>query len=193
MGAGNYSTTLKFSTERAQQDFIEQLANTEFTMDFYQINLAVFASINAYLLYRQYQKASRGPDFTLVDPTSIEHQEREEEAHAAYRFQINFLAPYALAVAADWLQVYTYYTRSLAQPREPRLTNSISPGPPHICHLQVREEHGGKDSCGSVCRWVRCRRHQRLFCWGTGRQIWQKAGTPTILRSLRSDLPYHAQ
>jgi MFS transporter, MFS domain-containing protein family, molybdate-anion transporter len=75
-------------------------------MDFYHINLAVFASTNAYLLYRQYQKGKKtAPDFTLVDPTSVEHAEKEELSGTARRFQINYFLPYALAVAADWLQV----------------------------------------------------------------------------------------
>jgi hypothetical protein len=74
-------------------------------MDFYQLNLAVFASVNAYLLFRQYRKGNKGPDFTLVDPESIEHQEKEDDARSAYSFQVKFFVPYALAVAADWLQV----------------------------------------------------------------------------------------
>ncbi|KAI0173944.1 major facilitator superfamily transporter [Pestalotiopsis sp. NC0098] len=82
-------------------------------MDFYQINLAVFASTNAYLLYHQYQKGKKtAPDFTLVDPTSIEYAEKEEITGTARRFQINYFLPYALAVAADWLQgphIYAIY------------------------------------------------------------------------------------
>lgn len=77
-------------------------------MDFYQINLAVFASTNAYLLYRQYQKANKAtPAIDLVDPTSIEHSEKVETVRIARNFQISYFLPYALAVAADWLQVMT--------------------------------------------------------------------------------------
>jgi MFS transporter, MFS domain-containing protein family, molybdate-anion transporter len=75
-------------------------------MDFYTINLAVFASTNAFLLYRQYQRGKKAtPDFTLVDPRSVEHAEKEEISRSSRNFQLNYFFPYALAVAADWLQV----------------------------------------------------------------------------------------
>ncbi|KAK9781539.1 putative Molybdate-anion transporter [Seiridium cardinale] len=82
-------------------------------MDFYQLNLAVFASTNAYLLYRQYHTGGKtAPDFTLVNPASIEHAEKQDSVRVARRFQISYFLPYALAVAADWLQgphIYAIY------------------------------------------------------------------------------------
>lgn len=74
-------------------------------MDFYQVNLAVFVSTNAYLLYRHYQRAKTSAKLSLVDSTSLENAEKEKDARAAWKFQISFFLPYALAVAADWLQV----------------------------------------------------------------------------------------
>ncbi|KAH8678024.1 major facilitator superfamily domain-containing protein [Xylariales sp. PMI_506] len=81
-------------------------------MAFYQINLACFVATNAYLLYRQYQKGRETADDTSQDSKNIEQAERQEDAGAARRFQFSFFLPYALAVAADWLQgphIYAIY------------------------------------------------------------------------------------
>jgi hypothetical protein len=74
-------------------------------MDFYQVNLAVFISTNAYLLYRHYQRVKISAKPTLVNPSSLESAEKEAHVRAVRKFQTSFFLPYALAVAADWLQV----------------------------------------------------------------------------------------
>jgi hypothetical protein len=89
---------------------------------FYQLNLALFASANAYLLYRQYAR-ERKPAFQPVpqsptgsDDTSserdLEHEPDSDKGglaasqEAVTKFQWDFFLVYALAVAADWLQVF---------------------------------------------------------------------------------------
>lgn len=90
-------------------------------MPFYQLNLALFAGANAYLLYRQYareQKATLSPVPSSPaedDTSSSSDRDVESETHddgsvpttkeAARGFQRDFFVVYALAMAADWLQV----------------------------------------------------------------------------------------
>jgi hypothetical protein len=85
-------------------------------MSFYQINLAVFAAGNAYLLYRRYRTEQKPPD-SLPFPTEDRDSDRDVEielpgggglaasSEAANKFKRDFFLVYALAVAADWLQV----------------------------------------------------------------------------------------
>jgi hypothetical protein len=84
-------------------------------MDFYQANLAVFAAGNAYLLYRQYSRQAQ-KTVEQKETAQIEHQDGDDDgdgaplmdssaAQAARKFQIEYFSVYALAVAADWLQV----------------------------------------------------------------------------------------
>ena len=71
-------------------------------MSFYQVNLALFAAGNAYLLYRQYagERREKQGEQELGDQT-----EQRESAAAVRKFQIQYFSVYALAVAVDWLQV----------------------------------------------------------------------------------------
>ncbi|PHH72516.1 hypothetical protein CDD80_4486 [Ophiocordyceps camponoti-rufipedis] len=62
-------------------------------MNFYTANLLTLCAINAFLLFRRYRH--RRPQITPISAARLE---------TAQRFQRRFLAPYALAVAADWLQ-----------------------------------------------------------------------------------------
>ncbi|KAK6859900.1 major facilitator superfamily domain containing protein 5 [Apiospora arundinis] len=86
-------------------------------MDFYQLNLAVFVATNSYLLYRQYNSsnnkgAKKDIDISLASSIDLETAEKGSDGRAARRFQLNFFLPYALAVAADWLQgphIYAIY------------------------------------------------------------------------------------
>ena len=91
-------------------------------MSFYQLNLALFASGNAYLLYRQYARDQKPAAVPLAqsaeeaDDASSPDRDVELENHdangsvaaskeAVRKFQWDFFLVYALAVAADWLQV----------------------------------------------------------------------------------------
>lgn len=96
-------------------------------MVFYEANLGVFAAANAYLLYRQYRgRSSAGGGYEKVDASSRDDVVREDvdDGHedvestaatatnhieappgAVRQFQRDFFIVYALAVAADWLQV----------------------------------------------------------------------------------------
>ncbi|KAK8061387.1 hypothetical protein PG994_007753 [Apiospora phragmitis] len=86
-------------------------------MDFYQLNLAIFVATNGYLLYRQYNSSSNSSrkesiDIPLASPNDLETAEKGPDGRAARRFQLSFFLPYALAVAADWLQgphIYAIY------------------------------------------------------------------------------------
>lgn len=84
-------------------------------MDFYQVNLGVLVATNTYLLWSQYRRTKNDEALTLLDPA---HEERGEKLDGtgtgnARRFQLNFFIPYALAVAADWLQVSRCPPRNL--------------------------------------------------------------------------------
>ena len=100
---------------------------------FYQINLGVFAAASTYLLYRQYQTGeSKKADLPLQAQIDVRTKEEAEEeadevcpassfsslsppleegrygsgdAASVSQFKRDFLVVYALAVAADWLQV----------------------------------------------------------------------------------------
>ena len=89
-------------------------------MSFYQVNLAVFAAGNVFLLLRQYLRARQrtqerqrhqpGDDAQLEDQPDHDGLLSSPSvspalAAEARRFQLQFLAVYGLAVAADWLQV----------------------------------------------------------------------------------------
>lgn len=74
-------------------------------MDFYQANLAAFLVANAYLLYRQYGSGQKKTRFQLGLATIAENGVKGNVSVAGRRFQFNFLLPYTLAIAADWLQV----------------------------------------------------------------------------------------
>ncbi|KAH8662306.1 major facilitator superfamily domain-containing protein [Xylariales sp. PMI_506] len=81
-------------------------------MDFYHVNLAVFASASTCLLYRQYQRGRKEIEFPLVNLADIEYRVKGDDEQSARTFQIGFFLPYALAVAADWLQgpqIYAIY------------------------------------------------------------------------------------
>lgn len=89
---------------------------------FYEANAALFAAGSAYLLSRQYWRSkSHRPQRAEAEPLKEGELEREieeqslsdhgdgspapESAAAIRRFQIDYFVVYALAVAADWLQV----------------------------------------------------------------------------------------
>lgn len=76
---------------------------------FYQVNLTVLAVANAYLLYKQWKTKPREPSLVLLSQHQ-DHQDPETLARAAAvasKFKYDFFVAYALAVAADWLQVGT--------------------------------------------------------------------------------------
>lgn len=83
-------------------------------MSFYQLNLGIFAAGNAYLLYRQYQREQKPPAEAL-QPLPDDDTDRDVELElpeivaaskaAVSKFKWDFFLVYALAVAADWLQV----------------------------------------------------------------------------------------
>lgn len=100
------------------------------TMSFYQINLAVFAAGNAYLLYRQYRREhktretqSLASDSDREDADAVRDDLLAENGagagsqEAVRRFKRDFFAVYALAVAADWLQVSSRDQSSFVTPR----------------------------------------------------------------------------
>jgi hypothetical protein len=91
-------------------------------MSFYQANLAVLAAGNAFLLYRQYRRDHKAADSSGVTKPltdnigadtdvgvdvegEIPRDNVEEFKEAVRKFQWDFFLVYALAVAADWLQV----------------------------------------------------------------------------------------
>ncbi|GKT42689.1 uncharacterized protein ColSpa_02870 [Colletotrichum spaethianum] len=88
-------------------------------MSFYQVNLAAFVAGNGYLLYQQYKRQEQEAIEELKQEAAStedgaeagdveQHQLLSEPAvsQAAVRqFQLDFFPVYALAVAADWLQV----------------------------------------------------------------------------------------
>ncbi|KXH35742.1 major facilitator superfamily transporter [Colletotrichum nymphaeae SA-01] len=95
-------------------------------MAFYQINLAVFAAGNGYLLYQQYKRQEQEVIEELKqeaadseegsDGGDVEHQQLlsspVESQNAVRQFQLDFFPVYALAMAADWLQgphIYAIY------------------------------------------------------------------------------------
>ncbi len=98
-------------------------------MSFYEINLGVFAAGNAYLLYKQYNLQKQRTQ-RHKEETAIENQHDEDNgvlspdssaAVAARKFQIEYFSVYALAVAADWLQVRCVRpTAARFQKRTPR-------------------------------------------------------------------------
>lgn len=73
-------------------------------MDFYAINLAGFAAINALLLHYYYRRMGKA---------EIEEKDHRREANLipswqeseVKKFIIDYFPGYALAVAADWIQV----------------------------------------------------------------------------------------
>jgi MFS family permease len=98
-------------------------------MSFYQINLAVFAAGNGYLLYRQYKRQAKTVA-ELKREGHVEDQSDDEDtvlpptasaALAARKFQIDYFSVYALAVAADWLQgphIYAIYKYEMNLPEK---------------------------------------------------------------------------
>ncbi|PFH59404.1 hypothetical protein XA68_12434 [Ophiocordyceps unilateralis] len=79
-------------------------------MDFYVTNLAALCALNAILLYRRHRR--RGPQLAPFNAARRE---------TARKFQQRFLAPYALAVAADWLQgphLYALYKSEKQLPED---------------------------------------------------------------------------
>ena len=75
-------------------------------MSFYQLNLAVFATGTAYLLYQQYRRdAVKGSEDMKDDTETQTILERTATLEEVRRFQLDFFLVYGLAVAADWLQV----------------------------------------------------------------------------------------
>ncbi|KAK8132592.1 hypothetical protein PG999_000765 [Apiospora kogelbergensis] len=119
-------------------------------MDFYQLNLAVFVATNGYLLYRQYnsnsnKKTKEDIDLSLAGSADLETAEKRPDGGAARRFQFNFFLPYALAVAADWLQgphIYAIYKYEKNLPEK------------MVAALYAAGFVSGGD--------------QRLLCWWTG-------------------------
>jgi hypothetical protein len=94
-------------------------------MSFYQANLAVLAAGNAFLLYRQYKREHKAVDSGSVTKPLTDDVDKdtdvgadiegdipgdnvEEVKEAVRKFQWDFFLVYALAVAADWLQVRLY-------------------------------------------------------------------------------------
>ncbi|KHN94101.1 major facilitator superfamily domain containing protein 5 [Metarhizium album ARSEF 1941] len=74
-------------------------------MGFYQANLAVFAAANTYLAWSQHRRARQKPDATPpCSERAVEGCEGTRPGTQVREFQLNFLLPYTLAVAADWLQ-----------------------------------------------------------------------------------------
>ena len=151
-------------------------------MDFYQLNLAVFVATNGYLLYRQYnsnsnKKTKEDIDLSLAGSADLETAEKRPDGGAARRFQFNFFLPYALAVAADWLQVCTAPgVDEMGAKMEVfplggimgRLLISVSTGTSYLRYLQIREELAREDGCSAICCWLRIGGDQRLLCWWTG-------------------------
>jgi hypothetical protein len=103
-------------------------------MSFYEINLAVFAAGNGYLLYRQYQRSrpdghygvangtgaaneAEGATETGAGPDSelLAGESKDDMREVVRRFKLDYFVVYGLAVAADWLQVR----------RPSQLTNSL--------------------------------------------------------------------
>ncbi|RYO86818.1 hypothetical protein DL764_008949 [Monosporascus ibericus] len=81
-------------------------------MEFYQVNLTVLVTANAYLLYWQHTKGGRDTESQLVDSENHGVEDKGEHHATRRRFQMNFFFPYILAVAADWLQsphIYAVY------------------------------------------------------------------------------------
>jgi MFS transporter, MFS domain-containing protein family, molybdate-anion transporter len=102
-------------------------------MSFYQVNLAVFAAGNAYLLYRQYRRSqgtSQTPQIVVKDVSTpiddddagssstpedaelLAGQPSSDLREAVRRFKLDYFLVYGLAVAADWLQgphIYAIY------------------------------------------------------------------------------------
>lgn len=91
-------------------------------MSFYQANLAVLAAGNAFLLYRQYKREHKAVDSGSVTKPLTDDADKDEDVssdiegdipgdnveeikEAVRKFQWDFFLVYALAVAADWLQV----------------------------------------------------------------------------------------
>ncbi|RDA84583.1 hypothetical protein CP532_1102 [Ophiocordyceps camponoti-leonardi (nom. inval.)] len=74
-------------------------------MNFYAQNLAFLCALCAVLLYRRYRR--RGPQLAPFDAARLE---------TARKFQWRFLAPYALAVAADWLQASRPFPAGIGKP-----------------------------------------------------------------------------
>jgi hypothetical protein len=81
-------------------------------MYFYEVNTALFAVVSAYLLRRQYYSAGQPAAAAKEMDMDMEDQKSdsgstviEASSEPARKFQIDFFAVYALAVAADWLQV----------------------------------------------------------------------------------------
>lgn len=74
--------------------------NLNFTMAFYETNLAVLAAVSAYLLYRQHQ--SEKQDSVTDAESGIKSALGQD---AIKRFKRAFFPAYALVCAADWLQV----------------------------------------------------------------------------------------
>lgn len=192
-------------------------------MSFYQVNLAVFAAGNAYLLYRQYRREhgkTRETRPLASDPEGHEDdadtkdEERDllgengggggaQNREAVRSFQRDFFTVYALAVAADWLQVrshasYILLLENLTPFASVSMTTNITlltflVGPPHIRHLQVRKGHSREDRRGAVRRRVHLRCRLGVLRWPAGGPAREAAGVSGLLRQLRGDVPVDAQ
>ncbi len=66
-------------------------------MDFYQLSLGLLVAVNTGLLWAQYRRKSGNGGFAS-DKNSM-------SSVSSYNFHLTFFVPYAMAVAADWLQV----------------------------------------------------------------------------------------
>ncbi|PKS11719.1 hypothetical protein jhhlp_001707 [Lomentospora prolificans] len=83
-------------------------------MDFYAFNLAGFAVVNAFLLYRYYKRGAKSSDEQYEEERTSEDSEvvpclQEREIT---KFFIDYFPAYAFAVAADWIQgphIYAIY------------------------------------------------------------------------------------
>lgn len=95
-------------------------------MSFYELNLAAFVTVNAFLLYRQYRVQE--PVETLLGDA----ESREKYRKDAQRFAWTFFPVYALAVAADWLQVSRLLLGDTGF-----TANAELEGTSHLRHLQV--------------------------------------------------------
>ena len=71
-------------------------------MAFYEINLAVLAVVNAFLLYRQRRKQRK---VSTLSEDPLEAKLEKEGQNAVTRFKRMFYPAYVLVFAADWMQV----------------------------------------------------------------------------------------
>lgn len=186
-------------------------------MSFYQLNLAVFAAGNAYLLYRQYrreqinretQPLASGPNREDADGEGedrdlvVENGGGAGTREAVRKFERDFFTVYALAVAADWLQVglrnpiASSLAFPLLPPSLPHAKQTTTPpniGPPHLRHLQVREGHSREDGRGAVRGRVHLRSDLGVVRGPAGGPARAAAGVPGVLRQLCGDVPDDAE